>query len=666
MSRSSSASNGAAALKWVVATGALASAALAVWLMFPDQVFVFDGIMFSQIVDRVVPEWRREMMNPRHLIFNLFFQLLRDGLERVGVTVKAYRLFQVVNALAGAAGLLLFADLSRRLSRDRALGWCAALLLGSTLCYGTRATEGQVYMLMSLGALGFLWSAVRLLEEPTAVRAALAVGTVTLGALFHAADAFLFPAAGLALWLAFPKRRSLVLAGAAMGPVVLVVAYLFAFNSIGLRGFFAKATDIHAVSSSGFWSNLFGTFLDRGGITIWGRLVQVWRETGDSLTPMSGNFNLVAGLALWMMTSVMLVRAWPRLDKTRCAQAAVLGMAWAGFLLVNAFWLGGVFFYVPGLACALGILALSAEPSWAGLAIRTRRFMFGTLTLLGLGLGSWNFRMGLKPQSRIENNTGYRQAIFVGAHTEPASWVIISGLGFANSKVYLPTFAHRRRQVLEYFFNQNPKDVALRQLTDFCKDVARHGIPMYLLSDLADSPGAFPVLMRIFGVSREEVYRAFGPGRFMLVAAGSEERVYLFVPRDHRPELFVALGYAVLTGDDQQQLAESVRAIEAITREMSPAERRRASELMRKKNWGFDLIFEGSLSSMNAESLAANKILAERFANYQRTAAFWQRAGNLYAILGQKRETIDAWTRAVQLSGDADLLKRVKELKRLH
>lgn len=666
MSRSSSDPNGAAALKWGVATGALALGALAVWLMFPDQVFVFDGIMFSQIVDRGVLEWRREIMNPRHLIFNLFFQLLRDGLESVGVTVKAYRLFQVVNALAGAAGLLLFADLARRLSRDFALGWCAALLLGSTLCYGTRATEGQVYMLMSLGALGLLWSAVRLLEEPTVGRAALAVGVVTTGALFHAADVFLFPAAVLAIWLAFPKQRFLAFVGAATGPVVLLISYLFAFKGIGLRGFFTKTMDIHSVSASGFWPNLFATFWDREGMTVWGRLVRVWRETGDSLAPMPGDLNLTAGLALWIMASVILFRAWPRLDKARRAQAAVLGMAWAGFVIVNAFWLGGVFFYVPDLACALGILTLSAEPSWAGLAIRTRRFMFGTLTLLGLGLGSWNFRMGLKPQSRIENNSGYRQAIFVGAHTESASWVIISGFGFANSKVYLPMFAHRRRQVLEYFFNQNPKDVALRQLTDFCKHVARHGVPMYLLSDLADSPGAFPALMKTFGVSREEVYRAFGPGRFMLVAAGSEEQVYLFVPRDHRPELFVALGYSVLTGDDQQQLAESVRAIEEIAREMNPVERRRASELMRKKNWGFDLIFEGSLSSMNAEFLAANKILAERFADYQRTAAFWQRAGNVYAILGQKAETIDAWTRAVQLSGNTDLLKRVKELKILH
>lgn len=653
-----------ATLKWVAASGVLVLAALAVWLTYPDKTFVFDGIMFSQVVDRSLSEWRREIMNPRHLLFNVFFQFLRDGLQSVGVTVSAYRLFQQVNALAGIAGLLLFCDLSRRLSRDFSLGWCAALLLGATLCYGTRATEGQVYMLMSLGAIAFLWSGVYLFETPTAGRAALLVGTVLLGALFHAADAFLFPAAALTLWLAFPKRRSLALAVAATGPILLIVAYLFAFGRIGLREFLEKATDFHAVSGSGFWWGLFAKFWSSDGITLWGRLMAVWRDTGYALTPMSEGPSLAAGLALWSIAGVALFRAWPRLDAARRAQAALLGAAWAGFVIVNAFWRGGVFFYVPDLSCAMGILALSAGPYWVAMTARARRVVLGSLTLLGLGLALWNIRVGLKPQSLIENNAGYRPAMFVGAHTEPTSWIIISGVGFPNSKVYLPKFAHRRRQVLEYFFNQNPKDTALRELSEFSKGVALHGIPMYLLSDLVESPGAFPMMTKLFGVSREDVYYAFGPGRAMLVAASPEERVYLYVPKNHRPELFVSLGYSILTGGDQLQLAESVAAITEIAREMSPGERRRAAELMSTKNWGFDLILNGFSAMMSAESLAENKMLAQRFAEYQQTAPFWMRAGNLYAILGQKEQTLDAWTRAQKMSGDADLLKRIRELKK--
>lgn len=665
MSRSSPAYDRAVALKRVAASGILVLGALAIWRTYPDRTFVFDGIMFSQIVDRSLYEWRREIMNPRHLLFNGFFQLLRDGLQRVGVTVDAYRLFQEVNALAGIAGLLLFCDLSRRLSRDFALGWCAALLLGATLCYGTRATEGQVYMLMSLGAIAFLWSAVRLFERPTGGRAAVVVGAVTLGALFHAADAFLFPAAALTLWLAFPKRRSLALVGAATGPILLVVLYLFVFGRVGLREFLAKATDFHDVTGSGFWSGLFAMFWSREGMTLWGRLTGVWRETGVALTPMSEGASLAAGLALWTVAGVALFLAWPRLDTTRRAQAAVLGAAWAGFVIVNAFWMGGIFFYVPDLACALGILALSTGPSWAEMAAGPRSRVLGSLTLLGLGLALWNLRVGLKPQSLIENNRGYHQAMFVGAHTEPASWIIISGLGFGNSKVYLPKFAQRRRQVLEYFFNQNQKDTALRELSEFSKDVAVHGIPMYLLSDLVESPGAFPAMLKLFGVLREDVYQAFGPGRAVLLASGSEERVYLYVPQDHRPELFVSLGYSILTGDDQQRLAESVAAVQEIAREMSPTERRRAAELMSTKHWGFDLILDGFVAMMSAESLAENTMLAQRFADYQKTPVFWRRAGNLYAILGLKAETLDAWTRAQKLSGDADLLKRVKELRKL-
>ena len=652
-----------APLKRFAAPAALALAALAVWLAYPDKTFVFDGTIFAQVVDRSIDEWRREMFNPRHLLFNPFFQFLRDGLLHAGLPVDAYRLFQTVNSLAGAAGLLLFGDLARRLSRDAVLGWCAALLLGATWCYGTRATEGQVYMLMSLGAIAFLWSAARLLERPTAARAALTVALAALGALFHAADAFLFPAAAAAIWMAFPKRRAAALAGAAAGPILLIVPYLLAFRPVGLRGFLGTATEYRGGPGGGFWSGLFAAYWNRGGLTPWGRLAQVWKETGAALAPMPERAMLPAGLALWASAGGALFWAWPRLDAPRRRQAAVIGATWAGFTVVNAYWPGGVFFYIPAHACALALLALAAGPFCAGLPAATRRKGLSIAAFLGLAAASWNIRAGIIPQSLIENNSGYRQALFVGAHTEPASWIVISGLGFANSKVYLPKFAHRTRQVLEYFFDRNPKAAALGKIAEFSANVGARGIPMYLLSDLVESPGAAPLLQERFGVSMAEIQQAFGAGSVVQVASSPEERVYLYVPQAHRPELFVVLGYSILTENVDSRLGESITAIKEIARGMSPAERRRAGELMRAKNWGFDLLMEGFGPRMSAESLTAAKTRERRFGEFRKTPSFWLRAGNLYEILGLKAETIDAWTRAQTMSGDAPLLKRIKELK---
>ncbi|MFI5361521.1 MAG: hypothetical protein ACHQ49_06085 [Elusimicrobiota bacterium] len=651
-------------MKRLAAPAALVLAALAVWLSLPDKVLVFDGVMFAQIVDRSIDEWRSQMLNPRHLLFNPFFQFLRDALSRAGLTVEAYRLFQEVNALAGAAGLLLFGDLARRLSRDAGVGWCAALLLGATWCYGARATEGQVYMLMSLGAIAFLWAAVRLLERPSAGGAALAVGAAALGALFHAADAFLFPAAAAALWLAFPKRRAAALSGAAAAPVLIVAAYALAFGSGGLREFFGAATDFRRGYDAGFWPMLFAKFWTASGAPPWVRLTAFFRDIGGSLAPMPGALALPAGLALGLGAGAALFRARPRLDSTRRAQAVVLGTCWAGFATVNIFWPGGWFFHVPDHACALALLALAAGPSWAEARSAARRLVLGAAALAGLATACWTVRSGLVPASRIENNPGYRTALFVGAHTEASSFVVVSGLGFANSKVYLPKFAHRTREVLEYYFDRNPKDAALREFAGFSARLGALGIPMYLLSDLAETPGAYPGLKDRFGVSAAEIEDAMGPGRVVRVAAGPDERVYLFVPRAHRPELFAVLGYSLLTDDDRTRLGESVAAITEIARGMSPAERRRAGVLMREKNWGFDLLWEGFAPIMSAESAAAAREHARTFAEFRKTPDFWLRAGNLYGILGLKAETVDAWTRAQKMSGDGRLLKRIEEFKK--
>ncbi|MFI5350637.1 MAG: hypothetical protein ACHQ2Z_13910 [Elusimicrobiota bacterium] len=582
----------------------------------------------------------------------------------LGMTVDAYRLFQGVNALAGALGLLLFGDAARRLSRDAAVGWCAALLLGGTWCYGTRATEGQVYMSMSLGAIAVLWASVRLLDRPTVGRAAQLMGLVVVSALFHAANASLFPAAAAALWLAFPNRRRAALAGAAAGPFLLIVIYILIFGSIGLRGFLETSTDFHASSGGEFWSGLFAMFMSGGGASPWGRLLGVCRETGTALMPMTEGPALAAGLLLWSAAGGALWRAWPRLDALRRSAVSLFGATWAAFTVVSVFWQGGLFFYVPALACLIGILATALGALSADLAAGTRRRMLGILVFTGLALAFWNLRVGLIPQSRLENNSGYRQAMFVGAHTEPASWIIISGLGFSNSKVYIPRFAHRRRQVLEFFFDRNPKDAALRKLSEFFGVASAHGIPMYLLSDLAETPGAAPILEKRFGVSRSEIMNALGAGRIIGIAHGPDERVYLFVPRIHQSELFTVYGYSMLTDNDDSRTAESMLVLQEIARGMSPIDRRNAGELLRKTSWGFDLVWEDLSRLMSPESMAATKPGARlRFGETQKTPDFWLRAGNLYAVLGIKAETLNAWARAQEMSGDTSLLKRIGELR---
>jgi hypothetical protein len=652
-----------AVLRAAAFPAALSAAFLALWLSLPDHVFVFDGVMFAEVVERASEDWRQELLNPRHLLFNGLFQMLRDALGVAGVKVGAYRLFQIVNAFAGAAGLFLLGDAARRLSRDAAFGWCAALLLGATLGYGTRATEGQVYMLMSLGAIAVLWSSVRLLEKPTIGRAAALILAAGVSALIHAADAFLLPAAAAALWLAYPKRRAGAAAGAAAAGAVLVVPYLFVFGRVGLRGFVGGATDFHASAGGDFLSGVFARLWGADGIAPISRAVKVWRETGLTVTSMPGGAAAAAGLSLWGAAGWASWDAWPRLDGWRRASAAAIVLAWAGFTVVNAFWPGGTFFYVPAHACALLLLSvwIGARPATAASA---RRKALGGLVFAGAALGVWNAVAGLLPQSRIENNFGYRAAMFVGAHTEASSLVVISGLGFENSKVYLPFFAHRSRDVLEYYFDRWPKPKALELLGEFSGRLSECGVPMYFLSDVVESLAVADQMKRAWGVELPDLVRAFGSGRMLKIAASPEERVYLFVPQARQAELFAVLGYSALTGNEQTRLGESAAALKEIAQGMSAAEKRRAAGLLRSTNWGFDLLWKGFSVYMSPESKSQTLERGKKFAAYAQTAEFWLRAGNLYELLGLKAETLDAWARAQKLSGDAALLRRVEALRR--
>jgi hypothetical protein len=364
-------------------------------------------------------------------------------------------------------------------------------------------------------------------------------------------------------------------------------------------------------------------------------------------------------MAIW--TSI---RAWPTYSTHKRLTVIVIAASWLGYTIVNMFWPGGQFFYVLPHACALALIIQGLYEFWPKTDKTARRQWFGALFCLGVALAAWNIHAGLLPQSRLENNPGYKRAMWIGEHTEPASWIIISGLGFSNSKVYLPNFAHRTREVLEYYFDRRPKEEALRKITEFTGRLARYGIPMYMLSDLIESPTVAADMKRLWNVEIPEIQQAFGPGRVVRVAATNDERVYLFVPQVHQSELFVVLGYSILNETSPERINEHVVALKEIVREMTPLERREAARMMREKNWGFDLLREGFAPYMNANSQAAAEERYQNFVRYQGSPDFWLRAGNLYLILGLKPETIDAWSKAQKMSGDASLLKDIAALKK--
>lgn len=628
-----------------------AGACAAVWLALPDATFVFDGVMFSGFVERSVEEWRSELFNTRHFLFVPAFQLLRDALAALGIGTGAYRLFQTVNALLGAAGLLLFADFLRRLLRDDAVAGAGAFLLAATWTYGTRATEGQVYMALAFGGVAVLWACAFLLEAPSPRRALLLAAVSALAVLFHGAALFAAPAAAAALWAAFPSRRVLAPAFAALSAGFVAVPYLLVFAGRGAGDFVARATDYHGASLLGllakYWSNGNMTFAQRWGV--------VAEETarGFAVLPPGTGAKLL-GAALVAASAWSARRAWPSLDAGRRALVAGAGAAWAAFAVLNAFWMGGLFFQPVPAACLLALLLLAVPPRPGARA---------ALAAGALALGAWNLARGLVPQSDPANNAGLRLAHFVRDHTVPSSWIIITGLGLPNAKIYLPHFAGRTREVLEYYFDRRPKPQALALLRNFVDAQSAAGVPVYVLSDLVEDADTAARMKALWGVDLGEIHTAFGPGAPLPVARG-EVGVWLFVRADRRPQLFAGLAYSALTESETPRLAETANALKSLAAAMTPAERRAASRLLRESNWGFDLIMRGFSPVMGEASRRAAEERRARFAEFQKTPDFWLRAGNLHKYLGLKAETVEFWSKARSLSGDEALARQIEAYRR--
>lgn len=645
--------------------GVLIAATLAItglWLALPDKTFVFDGVMFSGFVERSVAEWRDELYNPRHLLFCPALQLLRDGLAAMRLPIEAYRLFQIVNAVLGAIGLWLFGDLLRRLTRRAWPAAAGAFLLAMTWTYSTRATEGQVYMFLAVGGIWILWSAVRLLESPSGPRALMLGASLAGASLFHAAAAFLAPAAAWAIYRAFPNKPSKFVAPTLTFFAVLLVPYVFIFGSLGLKPFFSKATDFYGGSGGGYVSGLISNFWHGGGLSLGGRLDLVLRDTAHGLAVLPRSFAVVAGVLFWAAMLGNILASWKKLDAFRRDAAVVLLLAWGACQFLSAFWPGGLFFQTIPAVLMISLFFVSQSVSLEARPVTGA----ATAAVVALALGAWNFGAGIVPQSKIESNEGLALTYFVRDHTVPSSWVMISGFGYPNAKVYLPNFAARSREVLEYYFDRMPKAEAAKAVSAFVDLQTRNGVPLYLLSDLVEDPKAAAEMKKRWNLETGELQALFGPGRVLGVASNAAPRlnVYLYAPAGREPELFAGLAFSVLTESDAKRLGECVNLLKQLAAGMSPAERAKTAKRIKDSWWGYRGLSAGFAPYLGRDAAAALADREKRFTDYEQTADFWLRAGNIYRILGLKAEVIESWTKAQKLSGNVDLLKDIEAYRK--
>jgi hypothetical protein len=630
---------------------------LALYLALPEKVFVFDGIQFSGVIERSISEWRVELLNRRHLLFNPLLMGLRDLLARLGVAVSGYPLIQRFNAVLGAAGVVVFLGLLRSLRLPRWTAAAGALLLGGCFAYAGRATEGQVYMTLALAQLLTVWAAVALVEEPSAGRALLLAAAFAGGCVFHAASVVTAPACALAVLLAWRRAGPRVLwaAPAAAGLTVLPFAVAFKLTSWdGVLSFLGRATEMR-MSGPASASGLLSSALTYHVMAPEARAAAVLQQLLDAFAANGLSQTAAAWLGL-IVLAAFAAAAFPALrDERRRPAALVLAAAAASGLAFAAYWQGGEFFWAGPAAflIALALLGARAPERAAAPAAAAAALLL-----------AWNTYAGLLPRSKLENNEGYRRAIFVRDHTSPSSWVVVSGLGFPNQKVYLSYFAHRSREVLEYYLDRYPKDEALSRFSAFARGNEDNGVPMYLLPDLVDDRRALAALQRDWQVTIGDVMQAFGAGRLIVMAQQDAAfRVYLFVPEDRPEPLFAVLSYNILTESDPQRLNETATALKEVAAGMTPARKAAAARLLEQSDYGGALLMKGFGPYMNPEGRAAAEARLARFAEYQKSADFHLRLGNLYKFLGRADLVRREWTKAYEMTHDEGLGAQLRSLK---
>ena len=328
---------------------ALFFGALLLYLATLTQVHTFDALSYVTSVER--KPWT-ELFHPHHLAYGPLGALALAIGRALGYTGGAALPLQLLNAIAGAAGVALFFVIVRRVTCRPDLGLGAALLLGAAYAYWYYAVEIEVYTVAALFLLICLSLLVGLIERPWPSGMLLLGIAQGAAVLFHQTN-ILFCVPALVTLLAAHRWG---MARQAWVGVRQLVAYALALAlTVGLPYLFV------GVVVSGFrsWGDFVAWLTEYARTGWWGGPITArkWADLGLGL---SDTLAQPGGALLWLLLVGLLVLHLRRLRSG--ARPLVVGLlAW--LLVYGAFFLwwepDNIEFWIASLPPALLLLALA-------------------------------------------------------------------------------------------------------------------------------------------------------------------------------------------------------------------------------------------------------------------------------------------------------------------
>jgi hypothetical protein len=400
------------------------------------QVHTFDALSYILSVER--KPWP-ELFHPHHLAYGPLGALALNLARAIGYPAGAAVPMQSINALAGAAGVTLFAWVAKHQTQRTDLGLVTGLLLASSYAYWYYAIEVEVYTVATLFLVGCL-ALLSQTSKPTPARMALLGLAQGAAVLFHQTNLLL--CLPIAVWWvlqhtidqrAVPARqrlRTFLLGGIAYtGTLALIVVGSYFWVGFGISRFENMAT-LNAwmteYARTGWWG---------APITAekWGKLAKGLAET---LTTSWGG---------WALAGLVAIAFWVnRNRKTSQASHSLPALLVAWLLVYGAFFFwwepDNIEFWIASLPPALLLFARTLQ--------HTKPWSLPILAALGIALamGATNLEaINRRGDASTDLQRTIAQAL--AQQSTPADLLIVpDGL----QELYLPYY-HQR----EYFLSIN-------------------------------------------------------------------------------------------------------------------------------------------------------------------------------------------------------------------
>lgn len=337
----------------------------------------YDALSYGLAVDR---KPFAELFHPHHIAYGPLGAAVRGLAGAFGWQGSALPVMQVANAIAGAAGVALFAALVQGITRRADGALVAAVLLGGSYAYWYYAVEVEVYTVAALFLIACLGVMARMLHTPT-LRGAVLLGAAAAGAiLFHQTNVLLAVPVGVLLLLAHDGRFTAALwrqAAACAGTVVLLVGGVYVYVGFAVSRFATLGEWLAwmmGYAQTGYWGGTTATLpgLMTGlssalahpvGGVLWAVLAGVLLLYVRQLGKQYGRLALV--LLSWLLVYGAFFAWW----EPQNAEFWIASMPPFVLLLTLALVAGGAAWH-PGVWVGLAVAAAMLVGNWQAVLLR--------------------------------------------------------------------------------------------------------------------------------------------------------------------------------------------------------------------------------------------------------------------------------------------------------